>query len=167
MKLPRQLTKRLLVKIVEQVRDWLYMDQYGIDTIKNEYGDEFATKVAKQADAYDIKSGLFDYINPDKTWDPDTESGIAEVLETADLAPPCAMTVKEIYRKPTPNENWKDDSIQFPRLLVELQGVGVINMLREGEWMVIEESMGQSREKIMQIFDRAQKEWDSIKKETK
>lgn len=165
MKLPRQLSKRQLVKIVETIRDWLYMDQDDLDTIKDEYGNAFATKLTKHADEHKNTTVLFDYLNPNKTWDPDITDGVMEVLTNAGLVPTYPMTPREAYRKPTPNENWKDDSIQFPRLLDALPDAGAIYLMGEAEWRALEQDMGLPHEKIMEIFTRAEEECDRIKKE--
>jgi hypothetical protein len=105
MKLPGDLTKEQLIKIVERIRDWLYMDQDDLGYIKDTHGDKFARKVEEQAacDKHDIESGVFDYLNPDKTWDPDTDTGISEVLSDYDLVPTEPMTVTETH-KPDPTK---------------------------------------------------------------
>lgn len=102
MRLPRELTREQLVTIVERIRDWLYMDQDELDFIRSTYGARFANKVEKQADNCENISGLYNYINPDKTWDPDTDAGVAEVLHDFDLIPTKPMTIAEAH-KPGPN----------------------------------------------------------------
>lgn len=171
MKLPRQLTKRQLVKIVEEIRDWLYMDEDSLQDISDLRSTKLAIKLEKKAQ--DLHA-LYEYVNPDKSWDSaaDILNGISDALKNFNLVPTKYMTADEVYRKPTPNENWKDDSIQFPRLLNELDCLAVVDLLDAADqtdtgMLALEQSMDLTRKEIMQIFDRAQKEWDRIKKETK
>ena len=59
----------------------------------------------------------------------------------------------------TPDENWNNNAIQFPRLLAELQAAGaftnaVINSLTD--------SMDLDPSQVFEIIDRAQFTWDDI-----
>lgn len=170
MKLPRQLTKRQLVRIVERVRDWLYLDESTLQNI----GDYYNSKLAEKLEKEDPRREFYEFINPNKDWDSaaDIINGISDVLKDHNLVPTKFMTAEETHRKPTPNENWKDDSIQFPRLLDELGGLAIVDLLdaadQTGTGMkALEQSMGLTREKIIEIFTRAEKEWERIKKEAK
>ena len=57
---------------------------------------------------------------------------------------------------------WKDNSIQFPRLLAELWACG----LDSGVYDNLEASMNLSRKRIYELFERAEKEWERIKRTT-
>jgi len=59
-----------------------------------------------------------------------------------------------------PKDIWKDDSIQFPRLLAEIMAVG----LTEKQWDDIETSMNIEEDELSELFDRAQTEWEEVKK---
>lgn len=163
MKLPHQLTREELIRVVSKIRDWLYMGQDELAVIEGKAGNPFARDVAAQASKDENMEGLFDYLDPDKEWDAETLDGICDVLKCADLVPDRCMTPSEAYRAPTPNENWANDEIQFARLLEELQGVGVVDLLKEAEWQALEASMDLDREKIMELFGRAQRAWGTAK----
>jgi hypothetical protein len=178
MKLPRQLTKRQLVKIVEEIRDILYMSEDTYNNIANSYvrarTAHFANKLAKEQPKRLLpgSSGLLDFLNPDKEWDAETISDVQQALDRRGLCPTRLMTPNEAYRKPTSEENWRDNAVQFPRLLNELDCLVIVDLLdaadQTGTGMkALEKSMDLPREKILEIFDRAQKEWDRIKKETR
>jgi hypothetical protein len=64
-----------------------------------------------------------------------------------------------------PRSPWHDNSIQFPRLLAELNALGIHQFLKEAEWQSLEASMDLERDKIMELFYRAEKEWERIKNE--
>lgn len=165
MKLPRQLTKEELIKIVEGVRDHLYMDQNDLEGISLGADEKFARKVQKQACEDDCRNDLYDFLNPEAEWEAtDICDGIANLLANYHLVPTKPMTVAEAY-KPGPIDKWDDNTIQFPRLLDELQGVGVVDLLKEAEWEALEQSMDLKREDIMDIWSRAGREWDRIKAE--
>jgi hypothetical protein len=61
------------------------------------------------------------------------------------------------------HSKWNLDAIQFPRLLDELAAIGVPQLLKEGEWDALEESMDLPRERIMELFGRASTAWQNIK----
>lgn len=62
------------------------------------------------------------------------------------------------------NEKWNDDSIQFPRLITEIRAnVDISNK----EWDDMCNSMDLSYGKIEQLFNRADKEWEKIKEESR
>ena len=56
---------------------------------------------------------------------------------------------------------WNSDLIQFPRLLAEINAVG----LNKSQVKQLCESMDLKEKEIKQVFDRAEREWDKIKKE--
>ena len=56
-------------------------------------------------------------------------------------------------------ERWKNNTIQFPRLLAEINGVGLTNK----QYKELSDSMDLSREEIDQLFDRAEESWQQIK----
>lgn len=60
-------------------------------------------------------------------------------------------------------DNWKNNSIQFPRLIAELEANGAFT----GE--VIDslcESMDLTPSDVIELVDRAQTEWESFKRKT-
>lgn len=57
------------------------------------------------------------------------------------------------------NVAWLDNSIQFPRLLAEIIGVG----LTEQQWDDICATMDLDSNNLSELFDRAQAEWEKIK----
>ena len=178
MKLPRQLTKRQLVKIVEETRDILYMDDATYDELTGPHATvqdkHFANRLKEEQPRRlgPSGSGHLDFLNPNKEWDEETVEDVAQVLARRGLQPSRLVAPSEAYRKPTPNENWKDDSIQFPRLLNELDCLAVVDLLDAADqtntgMQALKQSMDLTRGDIMELFRRAQKEWDRIKKETR
>lgn len=61
--------------------------------------------------------------------------------------------------KTTPDQRWADDSIQFPRLLAELNAVG----LDAEQMKMLAESMDLEWGQIDEIFDRALTAWEKQK----
>lgn len=59
------------------------------------------------------------------------------------------------------NRKWEDDSIQFPRLLAEINAVG----LSEEQMAGLRDSMELTDEKIDELMDRAEETW-TIHKES-
>lgn len=55
------------------------------------------------------------------------------------------------------NTNWKNDSIQFPRLLAEIMATQALDLNS------LAESMDLSIEEINELFDRADNAWESAK----
>ena len=62
-----------------------------------------------------------------------------------------------------PNKNWRDNSIQFPRLISE---IGATIDFTNKEWNDLCESMDLSQGEINDLFDRAQLKWEAIKNRT-
>lgn len=60
------------------------------------------------------------------------------------------------------DEPWYNNSIQFPRLIDEIQAVG----LTEDQWDALLESMDLESDELAELFERAQSIWDSIKAAT-
>ena len=58
------------------------------------------------------------------------------------------------------NPLWERDDIQFPRLLAEISAVG----LSEGTWDDLLESMDLKSDDLEELFDRAERRWDYLKK---
>lgn len=56
-------------------------------------------------------------------------------------------------------DRWKDDSIQFPRLLAEIWAGGLMNRQIEK----IAASMDLTEEEVAELFERAEGTWDGIK----
>ena len=61
------------------------------------------------------------------------------------------------------NANWNDNSIQYPRLIAELQAVGAF---RPSVMRDLCESMDLEHEDVLELVDRAVDEWDEIKQST-
>ena len=57
---------------------------------------------------------------------------------------------------------WNDDSIQFPRLLAE---VYAIVMFTDDQLDELSESMDLPRERLYELFERAETKWEAIKAE--
>lgn len=62
-----------------------------------------------------------------------------------------------------PGKNWKNNAIQFPRLIEELQGLGVFTpkVIKD-----LATSMDLTREEVTELLDRATTIWDDIKART-
>lgn len=60
-------------------------------------------------------------------------------------------------------DNWKNDQIQFARLISELESIGAFsNEIMEG----LSEETDLSQSEICEIIDRAQAAWDETKANT-
>ena len=57
----------------------------------------------------------------------------------------------------TPDNSWGDNDIQYPRLLAEIAATQLLNIT------ALEESMDLTYEQVMELFDRAQADWEDIK----
>ena len=55
---------------------------------------------------------------------------------------------------------WKDDSIQFPRLIAEISANVVF---QPAHWQDLQDSMNITEDELNELFDRANVEWESIK----
>ena len=66
-------------------------------------------------------------------------------------------------RLSTPQENWNNDDIQFPRLLAEI--MATVDFTTR-QWDALCSSMDLDRPDILELFDRAQAKWDRIKEQT-
>jgi hypothetical protein len=141
MKDPRNLSKEQLVRIVCAIRDHLYL--------KTVDWDELPELIAvKQYD-------------PETEWNATTTDDIANVLFDYGLVPRKVLPVTAGYPKRTSSQIWKDDDIQFARLLDEIRAHGVpTNMMSD-----IESSMSLEAHQIEELFARATKRWEQIKKE--
>ena len=64
---------------------------------------------------------------------------------------------------PTPDENWANDSIQFPRLLSEIWSFGLTTQ----QYAFLKESMDLTGEQIDELFERADVRWQQIKAATR
>lgn len=69
---------------------------------------------------------------------------IAVALKTPEVAPP--------------SDPWKNDDIQFPRLLVEVQGV-----LEAGGYNHLLSSMDLNLSQLNELFERAEDKWEKVK----
>lgn len=142
MKDPQNLTKEQLVRIVRAIRDLLYLDTF--------YEVETPDAETKQYD-------------PEMAWDSGSTDGIAEVLGHYGLVPMKVLPVSAGYPKRTSNQIWKDDDIQFARLLDEIRAHGVpTNMMSD-----LESSTNLEAHQLEELFARATSRWEKIKKEHK
>jgi hypothetical protein len=164
MKDPRALTKDQLVEIVQKIRDCLWLMEEDRDGIKKEHGKKFLTKCLEGRHP---DTGYPEYYNPDKDWESEVVEDVARVLTDAGLGPTKPLPKNAGYPERTPDQCWKDDEIQFPRLLWELVGIGIIDFLKDKGWTDLEASMNLPREKIEEIFDRAERRWEKTIKEDK
>jgi hypothetical protein len=68
-----------------------------------------------------------------------------------------------------PVSNWDNNAIQFPRLIAELEVLGVFDLKQVDNQRVIDSlatSMDLDPSEVYEIVDRAQVEWDQIKAST-
>lgn len=63
-----------------------------------------------------------------------------------------------------PNENWKSNAIQFPRLIAELEAAGAFT---PEITKTLCTEMDLTIEEISELVDRAQDEWEKIKERIK
>jgi hypothetical protein len=63
-----------------------------------------------------------------------------------------------------PDANWKNDDIQFPRLLAELYAT---LDLSDAQWDDLCASMDLEREQVLEVFERADVVWQEIKEKTR
>jgi len=61
------------------------------------------------------------------------------------------------------DENWKNDNIQFPRLIAEIEAVGGFTHSLIDE---LKKSMDLTVYDIVELINRAQDKWDKIKERT-
>jgi len=61
------------------------------------------------------------------------------------------------------NDKWRDNSIQFPRLIAEINANVDIS---DEDWKSLCESMDINGTELNDLFDRADTEWERIKNET-
>lgn len=77
------------------------------------------------------------------------------------------MRKKTIKISKKPQLNWENDSIQFPRLLAEINMVCPLSkVLTPTQMNELCESMDLQVSDINEIFSRAQDTWDKIKSRT-
>jgi hypothetical protein len=62
----------------------------------------------------------------------------------------------------TPDERWKSNDIQFPRLLSEIRALG----LQEGHWDSLCMEMDITSDQLEELFTRADHAWEAIKAKT-
>lgn len=158
MKRPQDLSKEELVQIVGTVRDWLWLTEDPMEEVGEVHGKKFLA-ACKKADKRANSRKFVEYFDPGKEWDGDTVDGISNELRNHGLAPEKLLPLDAAYRFATPEENWANDEIQFPRLLDEIRAIGVpTNMMCD-----IAASMDLDNAKIEEIFARASREWERIK----
>jgi hypothetical protein len=63
-----------------------------------------------------------------------------------------------------PTDNWRDDLVQFARLIAEIEANGVISDNADLRGLL--DSMDTSTKDLLELIDRAQKYWDRIKERT-
>ncbi len=70
------------------------------------------------------------------------------------------------YVSSRPGDNWKNDAIQFARLIAEMEAAGLFPAEdAEGEAALLE-SMDLAQGELTEIIDRAQAVWDDVKTRT-
>jgi hypothetical protein len=62
------------------------------------------------------------------------------------------------FSLPEPLPSWEDNTIQFPRLLCE------INATQELDWIALSGSMDCTLDDVIELFDRANVHWEMVKK---
>jgi hypothetical protein len=65
----------------------------------------------------------------------------------------------DIYDNPCQNPKWLDNSIQFPRLIAEINGIGLTDEMYD----LLCESMDLTSDEVDELFERAEAEWQKIK----
>ena len=81
------------------------------------------------------------------------------------------MTPEQAVRETTlatnrykPGQNlWREDSIQFPRLLAEIAGCVDLSVK---QYTALADSMDLTFDQLDELFDRAQASWERIKERT-
>jgi len=61
----------------------------------------------------------------------------------------------------SPQANWRNNAIQFPRLIAELEATGTFSI--PGVLGTLASEMGLTVDEVCGLIDRAQQEWDKIK----
>lgn len=106
------------------------------------------------AEAFRPGSGLLTAMDGRKLRDLNGNTvGQVQVTEDAAAAPDVSSD---------PDENWRNDAIQFPRLLAEVRAVG----LTDEQYAGLAESMDLDRDEIDEVLERAEEEWEAIKDTT-
>jgi len=100
---------------------------------------------------YGLKCDNCDYVTQSEDDHAVTEDGEYLCLSCLEKA-----KAKSLLKK------WNDNSIQFPRLICELRANVAIN---EHDWQMLADSMDLKPSDIISLFDRADDEWEKIKKE--
>jgi hypothetical protein len=63
------------------------------------------------------------------------------------------------------NKNWKKDSVQFPRLIAELNAAGVFQDAETVSFL--KESMDLTTDEILDVVERAERKFEVLKKGAK
>ncbi len=66
-----------------------------------------------------------------------------------------------------PNTNWENNSIQFPRLIAEMEAIGIFANISNTFIHELCSEMDITKEDLFQLVNRAQNVWDNIKEQTK
>jgi hypothetical protein len=67
------------------------------------------------------------------------------------------------------NRNWNNNSIQFPRLISEIEATGALDFVTHDCMRVVDivaESMDLDPSEVYELVERASIEWDRIKSHT-
>jgi hypothetical protein len=114
-----------------------------------------------------IKEGDVDD-EPWSEWDPAeiTQDKFDELLEEARVEHAarrvcqyCGASLTDHDESTCPGKVWKDDSIQFPRLLAEIYALG----LDESQMIALGESMDLDPERIKELLERAEAKFEELK----
>lgn len=90
----------------------------------------------------------------------------AEAILDRNIQENMAAPAVELKHKPASASRtglWNNDQVQFARLLAELHALGLPNFIREAEWQSLEASMDLTRERIVEILERADSAFGKIK----
>jgi hypothetical protein len=70
------------------------------------------------------------------------------------------MSLNKIPQVGSPDENWNNDAIQFPRFIAEAEAAGAFTneVIKE-----MRDSMDLNLQQLLEILERAQRTWDNIK----
>jgi hypothetical protein len=72
---------------------------------------------------------------------------------------------KRITISKNPEKNWRNNDIQFPRLIAEMEANGIFAL--PGVMQSLADEMDLTPDEIAGLIDRAQQVWDDIKNRTR